>query len=57
MFKAETLEELADLIGLDGAQLSKTVAEVQRDGEHGTDTLFQRGELYWGGNEPKGSKP
>lgn len=54
VFKAETLEELADLIGLDGAQLSKTVAEFNEMASNGTDTLFQRGELYWGGNEPKG---
>lgn len=45
--KADTLEELAQLIGLPAGVLSKTVEEWNGYARSGTDEQFHRGEAPW----------
>ena len=45
--EADSLEELAEKIGIDGAGLSAQVAEFNRDARLGVDPVFQRGENPW----------
>lgn len=50
--KADTLEELGELIGIDGATLTDTVARFNKDVANGRDTEFGRGDQtydqFWG---------
>jgi len=43
MLQAETLEELAQLAGIDGEQLARTVERFNADARRGVDTEFGRG--------------
>lgn len=45
VFKAETLEELGDLIGVNSEQLVRTVDEYNLHAREGKDPLFHRGEV------------
>jgi len=47
MRKADRLDELAALIGVDAGGLEDTVAEFNHDAAHGKDPLFDRGEAVY----------
>ena len=59
LVSGETLEELAAKLGVDGPNLSKTVAEFNRNAEAGADPQFHRGESaydrHWG--DPSAPNP
>jgi succinate dehydrogenase/fumarate reductase flavoprotein subunit len=58
--RAETLPELAKKLGIDSAELEKTVERFNRNADAGTDPDFRRGEsandLWWGDPAYRGDK-
>lgn len=57
VYQADTLEGLAEIIGVDAVELTRTVEQFNEHAAQGADPLFHRGEVGWGGSDPMPPKP